>query len=131
MKRFLDDIMLIFMESIIEMHAYFQEINKLHPHIKFTMSHMKLDSEKSNPQSCPCSSLESIPYLDTSCGIKDGQIITDLYRKPTDKKKYLLTSSCHPLECLDLNPFSLSMRRETVPLLTSDMGKKTVSVLAH
>ena len=34
-------------------------------------------------------------YLYTSCHIKDGKIVTDLYRK---------------LECLDSIPFSLSMR---------------------
>ena len=90
-----------------KLHAYFEEINKLHPHIKFTMSHTTPDTEKGD---CSCIPLDSIPYLDTSCSIKRGRIITDLYRKATDKNQYLLTSSCHPLECLDAIPFSLSMR---------------------
>ena len=41
---------------------------------------------------------------------KNGKIITDLYRKPTDKDQYLLTSSCHPIDCFKSSPFSLTMR---------------------
>ena len=31
-----------------------------------------------------------------SISIKNGKIVTDLYRKPTDRVQYLLPSSCHP-----------------------------------
>ena len=108
MKRFLDDILFIFLGLIQKLHEFFQEINSIHPNIKFTMSHTT--HEKEQPQSCSCTPMESIPYLDTSCSIKKGKIVSDLYRKPTDKNKYLLSSSSHPLECLKLIPFSLSLR---------------------
>ena len=39
MKRFLDDIFLIFQGSIKNLHSFFVEINKIHPYIKFTMTH--------------------------------------------------------------------------------------------
>ena len=73
------------------------------------MTHTTTHTEM-EPASCGCPKLESIPYLDTSCQIKNGRIVTDLYKKPTDKNQYLLTSSCHPSECLDSIPFSLCMR---------------------
>ena len=110
LKGFLDDIFLIFVGSIMQLHAFFNEINQVHPNIKFTMSHTFPESEKNQPPACLCPHIEAIPYLDTSCHIKDGKIVTNLYRKPTDKNQYLLTSSCHPLECLDAIPYSLSMR---------------------
>ena len=51
-----------------------------------------------------------IPFLDTLCTIKEGKIETDLYRKPTDKNQYLLTSSCHPVETVANIPHSMAMR---------------------
>ena len=110
MKRFLDDIFLIFIGTIQNLHKFFQEINTIHPQIKFTMSHTTPKAEQDLPPSCSCKPTESIPYLDTSCQIKQGKIVTDLYRKPTDKNQYLLNSSCNPPECLQSIPFSLSMR---------------------
>ena len=73
------------------------------------MTHTTPDKQSSYDQ-CPCEPIRSIPFLDTLCTIKAGNIETDLYRKPTDKNQYLLTSSCHPLECLESIPFSLLMR---------------------
>ena len=57
-----------------------------------------------------CSEFHSIPFLDTSCSLKENQIITDLYRKPTDRNQYLLTNSCHSPECLTNIPYSLALR---------------------
>ena len=36
--------------------------------------------------------------------------MVDLYKKPTDKNMYLLTSSCHPAHVCDNIPFSLALR---------------------
>ena len=88
MKRFLDDIFLIFLGSIQKLHEFFQEINLIHPNIKFTMFHTTTKTEQEEPCSCP--RLDAIPYLNTSCSLKNGKIVTDLYRKPTDKNQYLL-----------------------------------------
>ena len=109
-KRFLDDLFLVFLGSTAKLHAFFNEINMIHTNIKFTMTHTTPKSENPNQISCTCPQKESIPYLDTLCTIKNGKIITDLYRKPTDKNQYLLTSSCHPPECLNSIPFSLGLR---------------------
>ena len=45
MKRFLDDIFLIFTGSTVNLHKFFEELNSLHPTIKFTMSHTTPRSE--------------------------------------------------------------------------------------
>ena len=74
------------------------------------MSHTTPTTEQMQPPACSCNILESIPYLDTSCQIKGGKVITDLYRKPSDRNQYLLNSSCHPAECLNSIPYSLATR---------------------
>ena len=59
---------------------------------------------------CNCEPTQSLPFLDTSCSIKDGKIVTDLYRKDTDRNQYLLPSSCHPAHVTQNIPFSLALR---------------------
>ena len=109
LKRFLDDIFMIFTGSVRALHMLFEEINKIHPKIKFTMAHTTPENQSSYDH-CPCEPISSIPFLDTLCIIKAGNIETDLYRKPTDKNTYLLTNSCHPTEVVSNIPYSLAMR---------------------
>ena len=71
------------------------------------MTHTTIrDSDKQ----CQYEQRNSIPFLDTSCRIEDGKIITYLYRKPTDHNMYLLTSSCHPAQVTKNIPYSLALR---------------------
>ena len=123
MKQFLDDIFLVFLGSIQRLHLFFNEINTIHPNIKFTMSHTTPNNNQEQAPNCSCQKVKSIPYLDTSCEIKEGIIVTDLYRKPTDKNQYLLTYSCHPADCLQSIPYSLSTRINRICLeeATRDM----------
>ena len=85
------------------------EINSIHPTLKFTMSHTAVDSE-SDENKCECQVQKSIPFLDISCSIENGKIKTDLYRKETDRNQYLLTDSCHPIGCTKNIPYSLGLR---------------------
>ena len=98
---------LIFCGSPKKLHEFWQEINKIHPSIQFTMSHT---SAKSNTENCECEVQETIQFLDTQCKIENGRIETDLYRKPTDRNQYLLTNSCSPATCIENIPFSLALR---------------------
>ena len=106
MKRFLDDILMFWRGSIKKLHQFLQEINSLHPSIKFTMSHTK----PPGCEECDCPEALSVPFLDTSIRIENNTIITDLFKKETDRNQYLLPSSCHPNHVTSNIPFSLALR---------------------
>ena len=108
-KRFLDDIFLIFNGTTKDLHSFFSDLNKIHPTIKFTINHTSNPYENSEER-CDCTPQESIPFLDTLCSIKEGKIETDLYKKKTDRNQYLLTSSIHPIQCTRNVPYSLGLR---------------------
>ena len=109
LKRFLDDLFLIFQGSTQRLHQFFNKLNEIHPSIKLTMNHTNPENELDEMQ-CSCSPNTEIPFLDTSCSIQNRKIILDLYRKPTDRNQYLLTSSIHPAHCHENIPLSLAMR---------------------
>jgi hypothetical protein len=109
LKRYLDDIFLIFIGTTKELHTFYNEINQIHPTIKFTINHTNPLYEEDEDK-CSCKPQTSIPFLDVLCSIKDGIIETDLYRKDTDRNQYLLTSSCHPAQTTMNIPFSLGLR---------------------
>ena len=84
LKLFLDDIFTIFIGTTKNLHKFFEEINKIHPAITLTMSQTSIPEEDLENR-CSCLKQRSIPFLDTSLSIKEGQISTDLYKKPTDR----------------------------------------------
>ena len=93
---------LIFLGTPKKLHQFWQEENTIDPSTQFTMSHTKNDFGVDN---CECEAENSIPFLDTQCTIKQGRIVTDLYRKPTDRNQYLLTSSCSPATVTENIPY--------------------------
>ena len=96
-KRFLDDIFLVWKGSVPELQTFLEEINNLHPSIKFTAElTCPYKCNIVGPHDCFCHQTQSISFLDTSVSIKDGKFFTDLYRKPSDCCQYLLPSSFHP-----------------------------------
>ena len=95
MGRFLDDISKIFVGTSKNFHMLFDEMNQIHPSIKFSMETTSNNKETSEMR-CSCQPQESITFLDTSCMIDKGKIISYLFKKPTDRNMYLLPLSCHP-----------------------------------
>ena len=95
-RRFIDDILLIWIGSEAELKEFLDFINTLHPTIKFTASY-DFNEAKAD-------------FLDTTIYIQNGKITTDLYRKPTHSPQYLLPSSTHPPHCVKNIPFSLAYR---------------------
>lgn len=109
--RFLDDIIFIWLGSVDNLETYLTNINKIHPTIKFTHSYTcPFPCNITEQHDCFCYSSRSIPFLDTLVTIKNEKIITDLYRKPTDRMQYLLPSSCHPPHTINNIPYSLCHR---------------------
>ena len=72
--RYIDDIFMMWTHSLEDLDAFTTFLDGIHPTIKFTCNH----------------SFQSIPFLDVNVSIINGKIITNLYRKPTDKRQYLL-----------------------------------------
>ena len=107
--RFLDDLISIHLGSTKSLHTMWEKMNSIHPSIKFTLQHTTPDIEDIEDR-CECIASSSVPFLDTSVSIKQGQIILDLYRKPTDRNKYLLPDSCHPYSNIENIPLSLAIR---------------------
>ena len=110
-KRFLDDIFTIYTGTLENLHKFLEEINNIHPTIKFTMNHTTPSFPPSDdpapPPPCACCTETSLPFLDTSCSIRNNKIILDLYRKPTDRNQYLLRSSCHPAHVTNNIPYRI------------------------
>ena len=95
-KRFIDDILIIWLGTEEEFITFMKTINSLHPTIKF---------------SCEYNIKERFTtFLDTKITIINNRIETDLYRKPTDQVQYLLPSSSHPSHIFTNVPFSLALR---------------------
>jgi hypothetical protein len=95
-KRFIDDILIIWTGTEQQFLTFINKINSLHNTIKFTHSY-HLESN-------------STTFLDMTVKIMNNKIVTDLYRKPTDKVQYLLPSSCHPSHIFKSIPYSLALR---------------------
>jgi hypothetical protein len=80
-----------------ELDEFFEHANSIHPSIKFTHEVSKT----------------KMSFLDTTTTVKEGNVSTDLYSKPTEKHQYLSLSSCHPKHCVKSIPFSqpISVKR--------------------
>ena len=107
LKRFLDDLFQIYEGTTKQLHQIYDEINQLHPTLKFTMEHTSIPNEPKEDR-CDCEFKSSIPFLDTSLSLENGKIEIDLYRKKTDRNQYILPSSCHPKTTTSAIPYSLS-----------------------
>ena len=97
-KCFLDDCLIIWVNSEEEPTEFHEIINNLHSDIKFTI-------EKSEKQ---------LPFLDILL-VKTGvQLKTDIYFKVTDTKQYLNLYSCHPRHTKKSIPYNLARRVCTI-----------------
>ena len=105
--RYIDDVFMIWTRSVQDLNTFTSFLNYIHPTIKFTCDH----------------SFTSIPFLDVNVSLRNGKIVTDLY-----KHQYLLHSSCHPIHTKRAIPFSLALRlrricstNETFTLRTNEL----------
>jgi hypothetical protein len=94
-----------------------RELDELLEHANSIHSSIKLTHEVSKTK---------ISSLDATTTVKEGNMTTDLYSKPTDKHQYLSPSSCHPKHCFKSIPFSQAIRvkriRSTVETTKQRLG---------
>ena len=93
-------------ETVKELHLWLDVINSIYSSIKFTINH----TSKTKYDHCDDDAKEKIQFLDTQVEIKNNKIITDLYKKPTDRNMYLLPSSCHVASLSENIPYLLCLR---------------------
>lgn len=79
-RRYVDDIFVIFEGSIQSLMDFYNYLNSSHQHLKFSLNH----------------SVSAISFLDIMIRREDNRLITDLYRKETDKCSFLHANSFHP-----------------------------------
>ena len=94
-KRFIDDIFLLWTGTPDELNQFIEQLNQLHPTIKFDAKYSKtavefLDSKVYNPT--------------------NGTLQTTLYTKPTDRQSYLHSKSYHPNSCKKSIAYSQALR---------------------
>jgi len=81
--RYVDDILIIYNDSITNIHDVFNAFNNLTPNIKFTM-----EEETNN----------SINFLDVPIRKENNTLTFNVYRKPTTTDSIIPRDSCHPQE---------------------------------
>ena len=96
-KRFIDDILIIWEGSWELFQEFFNFINNFHKTMKFDEPNYASESN-------------SCDFLDLKISIHEGQIHTDLFRKPTDKPRALLPSSAHPSHIFHNIVYSMAFR---------------------
>ena len=77
--RYIDEIFFIWIASEKELDEFLNRLNSFHPNLRFA-------HERSR---------ESLNFLDVIVKIQQGEFVTDLYYKSTDRHQYLHFDSCH------------------------------------
>ena len=93
--RYIDDIFLLWNGTKEELECFKEEVNNIHPTIKFDVKY----SDK------------EIDFLDTTVKINSqSQIVTTLFKKPTDRQSFLHEKSYHPTSTKKSIPYSQAIR---------------------
>jgi len=106
-KRFIDDMFGVWTYGLQHLKEFVKILNEIHPNIKVEL---RWDFEK-------------IEFLDTISTIREGRIITDLYRKPTDKHMYVHIKSSHPTHVKKSIPYGQAIRIKRICTKEEDYQK--------
>ena len=108
-KRYIDDIFFVWTHSEGELRNFIERYNTVHPCIRFTHTY----------------SQTNINFLDVTVSIENGQLSTNLYRKPTDRQQYLHYQSDHPRHCKNSIPYSQAHRFKRICSKDEDFDVST------
>ena len=104
LRRFLDDIFLLWKKSLGDPNSFFDVLNNIEPKIKFTMEQGK-----------------KIPFLDICFELDSNGLSTDIFYKETDTHNYVQFGSFHPHKTLTNIPYSLARR---ICVIVSDSERR-------
>lgn len=134
-KRYIDDILCLFVGEESELLEFLKFICEYHSTIKFTAEYrtkkdivkVKLKNGVFNIERCPLNKIRqrSIDFLDTTIWINSqGKFDTDLFVKSTDRVTYLLPSSNHPPHICQNIPYSLAYRIKRICSVPEDFTRR-------
>ena len=106
--RYIDDGFGIWLHGERSLKEFQNYANSIHPNIKVELRY----------------SNDKIEFLDTMVILENGQIITDLYTKPTDKHIYVDRKSSHPTNVKKSLPYGLGIRLKRICSRDSDYIKR-------
>ena len=92
--RYSDDVSFIWEHGEDSLKQFIETLNGFHPTIKFT-------TERSR---------EGINLLDVNVRLRNRQLETDLYIKPTDTHQFFDSTSCHLYYCKKSIPYGQALR---------------------
>ena len=92
--RHIDDIFFVWEHGEESLEKFLKKLNTFHPTIKFTAEYSK----------------EAINFLDVNVRLVEGELMTDLFVKPTDTHQFLDPISSHPYHCKKGIPYSQALR---------------------
>ena len=110
--RYIDDIFMIWTGTPEELTSFASEINQVHPSIKFTFEN----------------SLTEINFLDTTVYRQNNQLLTKVYRKPTDRSMYLHSNSYHPSNLKRNIPYGQALRMKKIFSEDAEFQKAILSM---
>ena len=103
--RYIDDIFFIWTASEKGLDEFLNRLNSFHPNLRFT-------HERSR---------ESLNFLDVIVKIQQGEFVTDLYYKSTDRHQYLHFDSCHASHTKTSIVYSQALRMKRICSRRSDL----------
>ena len=110
-RRFIDDVICIFEEDQeMNVDKLLDISNSINPHIQFTIE----DTGGLNTN-----------FLDTNIQIQNNSFIVTPHVKPTDKRLYDLSDSCHPTHQKNSIAYSQSLRLRRICTHTEDYNTHT------
>ena len=96
--RFVDDIFGIWEGNEEELKQFQETANKIHPRIQVELTYSKTQIE----------------FLDVLVKIREGNIDTTIFEKPTDRHMYLHNRSDHPRTTKNAIPYGLGIRAKRI-----------------
>lgn len=106
--RYIDDVFFIWTGTQEELDGFLERLNAFHPSIKFT-------------HEC---SRRKINFLDVSVQVENGQFVTSLYSKETDRHQYMHFDSCHPYHTKKSMVYSQGLRLRRLCSSETDFRSK-------